>query len=164
MWVQARDTKVTGDAAMTGAKTCRVGGHSDWRVPTIKELYLLINFTGGYDFRGGTASSKPYLDTKYFGFKYGDESRGERGIDCPDWSAPEYIRTTMNNNPTAFGVNFADGEYPFYWSSTTLLNGPRERQSRRHLRLFRSRSRLDVLLARRRATPDRRSRRRCATR
>jgi len=114
MWVQARGTKITWDAAVAGASACRVGNHTDWRMPTIKELYSLINFTGGYDFRGGAASSRPYLDTKYFKFAYGDESKGERGIDCQDWTATEYIRTTMNNNPTVFGVNFADGRIKGY--------------------------------------------------
>jgi hypothetical protein len=114
VWVQARGTKATWDAAVAGAKTCRAGGYSDWRMPTIKELYSLINFMGGFDFHAGAARSTPYLDTKFFGFKYGDESKGEREIDCQDWSATEYIRTTMNNNPTVFGVNFADGRIKGY--------------------------------------------------
>jgi len=112
MWVQARGTKVTGDAAVAGAATCRVGVHTDWRMPTIKELYSLINFNGGFHL--SAERSQPYLDTKYFEFKYGDESHGERGIDCQDWSATEYTRTTMNGNPTVFGVNFADGRIKGY--------------------------------------------------
>ena len=112
MWIKARGAKVTWEAARTGASTCRVGGHSDWRMPTIKELYSLIDFRGGFHIR--VADSYPYLDTRYFGFAYGDESKGERGIDCQDWTATEYIGTTMNNNPTVFGVNFADGRIKGY--------------------------------------------------
>lgn len=114
MWVKARGEKMTWDSAVAGAKTCRVGGYADWRMPTIKELYSLINFTGFFDFHAGVSGSKPYLDTKYFEFAYGDESKGERAIDCQDWSATEYIRTTMNHNPTVFGVNFADGRIKGY--------------------------------------------------
>ncbi|MCX7824901.1 MAG: DUF1566 domain-containing protein [Verrucomicrobiae bacterium] len=114
MWVQSRGEKVTWDAAVAGAKTCRIGGHSDWRMPTIKELYSLINFNGGFDFHAGAARSKPYLDTKYFRFAYGDESKGERAIDCQDWSATQYVSTTMNGNATVFGVNFADGRIKGY--------------------------------------------------
>ena len=114
MWVQTRGGKVTWDAAVSDAAACRVGGHSDWRMPTIKELYSLISFTGGFHPEG---NSIPYLDTRHFGFKYGDPSAGERPIDCQDWSATPYVSTTMNGNATVFGVNFADGRikgYPKY--------------------------------------------------
>jgi len=112
MWVKARGEETTWDNAKAGASTCRIGGHSDWRMPTIKELYSLINFNGGC--HGTAADSMPYIDTRYFDFKYGDEAKGERVIDCQDWSATEYVGTTMNNNVTVFGVNFADGRIKGY--------------------------------------------------
>jgi len=96
MWVKVRGEKRSWDDAMAGAKTCRVGGHDDWRAPTIKELYSLIEFTGKCM---GETGSKPFLDTNYFGFVYGDPARGERMIDCQDWSATEYVGTTMNGQP-----------------------------------------------------------------
>ena len=120
VWVKARGTKVTWDSAIAGAKTCKVGGFSDWRMPTIKELYSLIDFRGGFHFTA--ADSYPYLDTRYFDFVYGNEANGERGIDCQDWTATEYIATTMNNNPTVFGVNFADGRIKGY--PKTVRRGP----------------------------------------
>lgn len=112
MWARARGSKVTWEAAKTGAADCRVGGHADWRVPTIKELYSLINFNGGFHL--SVADSVPYLDTHYFEFTYGDQARGERPIDCQDWSATRYVSTTMGGNPTVFGVNFADGRIKGY--------------------------------------------------
>jgi len=111
MWVQARGEKVSWDDAKAGAAKCRVGGHNDWRVPSIKELYSLINFDGECR---ATVGSKPFLNTKYFEFVYGDTSRGERMIDCQDWSATEYIGMTMGGNATVFGVNFADGRIKGY--------------------------------------------------
>lgn len=112
MWVKARGTKLTWEAARAGAADCHVGGHADWRMPTIKELYSLINFNGGFHL--SVADAAPYLDTRYFDFVYGNESAGERGIDCQDWSATKYVGTTMGGNPTAFGVNFADGRIKGY--------------------------------------------------
>jgi hypothetical protein len=46
MWVKARGSKVSWDAAVAGASSHRTGGYSDWRMPTIKELYSLILFNG----------------------------------------------------------------------------------------------------------------------
>ena len=111
-WVKARGQKMTWDDAVAGAAKCRAGGFSDWRMPAIKDLYSLIDFNGGC---GGTvANSKPYLDTNYFDFAYGDESKGVRLIDCQDWSATQYVGKTMHGNPTVFGVNFADGRIKGY--------------------------------------------------
>ena len=122
MWVQDRGTKVTWAAAVAGASTNRTGGYSDWRMPTIKELYSLIRFSGmnGPD-NMSTDGFVPFIDTGYFGFAYGSGIGTERVIDCQDWSATEYISTTMNGSVTVFGVNFADGRikgYPEYTPGT----------------------------------------------
>jgi len=111
MWVRARGEKRSWEDAMAGASGCRVGGHDDWRVPTIKELYSLIRFDGRCQ---ATTGLKPFLDTNYFQFAYGSPARGERMIDCQDWSATEYVGTTMGGNATVFGVNFADGRIKGY--------------------------------------------------
>ncbi len=114
MWVKTPDLsrKATYAEAVAGAAACRVGGYDDWRLPTIKELYSLMDFRG---YSGDTvAESKPYLDTRYFDFVYGDLSPGERLIDAQYWSATEYVGTTMNDDATVFGVNFADGRIKGY--------------------------------------------------
>ncbi len=114
IWVKARGAMLTWDAAQAGAATCTVGGLRDWRMPTIKELYSLINFTG-YS-RQTAAESKPYLDATFFDFVYGGGGTtvGSRLIDCQDWSSTLYVSTTMVGNKTAFGVNFADGRIKGY--------------------------------------------------
>ena len=121
-WVKARGTKVTWAAAVAGAATCRVGGRSDWRMSTIKELYSLILFSGAQG-RGFTSTEGyvPFLDTRAFDFVYGSGVGSERVIDVQDWSGTEYVSTTMNGEATVFGVNFADGRikgYPKYEPGT----------------------------------------------
>jgi hypothetical protein len=114
MWVKARGSKQTWDEAVAGAVKCRIGKYEDWRMPTIKELYSLIEFTGKCRSMTKSSNCIPYLDTKFLEFKYGETSKGERIIDCQDWSATEYVSTTMDGNATVFGVNFADGRIKGY--------------------------------------------------
>ena len=124
MWLKARGEKMTWNDAVEAASNSSVAGYNDWRLPTIKELYSLIMFTGVT----GTSisNSVPYLNTNYFDFEFGDESAGERFIDCQDWSSTVYVGTTMNGDTTVFGVNFADGRikgYPKYKPQTNSTEG-----------------------------------------
>lgn len=111
MWVQARGQKMSWDEARAGASSCPVGGYQDWRMPTIKELYSLINFNGALD--RDPSKSTPYIES-VFGFAYGNTAAGEREIDCQDWSATQYAAITMRGDATVFGVNFADGRIKGY--------------------------------------------------
>ncbi len=118
MWQSEREagTRVTWDAAVAGASGCTTGGYSDWRMPTIKELYSLIQFTGK---SGGTdAQCIPYIDTDFFEIRFGDQDSADlRVIDGQDWSSNKYVYKTMVNDETVFGVNFVDGRikgYPQY--------------------------------------------------
>ena len=116
MWQRDPGAKMTLKQAVAGAAACRLGGYRDWRLPTIKELYSLILFSGTDPDpqSGSTADQKPFIDTRYFAFRYGDPSRGERIIDSQFATCTKYMSTTMHSDETMFGVNFADGRIKGY--------------------------------------------------
>ncbi len=116
MWPQDPGRKKTFDQAVAGASSCKVGGHTDWRLPTIKELYSLILFSGTDPdpMSKDTSAQRPFIDTKVFNFKYGDPRDGDRVIDSQFASATLYRSTTMKGDKTLFGVNFADGRIKGY--------------------------------------------------
>lgn len=122
MWQQDMGDKISFDQAFIKADSLTLANYSDWRVPTLKELYSLIQFTGQVS--GATAISM-FIDTNYFNQPLGNTNIGEREIDAQTWSSTEYVGRTMNNDETVFGVNFVDGRikgYPKYKPSTGSPN------------------------------------------
>ncbi|WCE31562.1 Lcl domain-containing protein [Vibrio sp. SCSIO 43137] len=109
--------KLSYQDALEYAESLRFGGYSDWRLPTIKELYSLILFDG-QDPSGISQSGKveliPFIDTRYFAVNGGDTEAGERLIDGQFVSATKYVSTTMKRDETVFGVNFIDGRIKGY--------------------------------------------------
>lgn len=119
--LDSNDKKTLAQAQELPAKlnAAKFGGFSDWRLPTIKELYSLTVFSG-IDPRPGSDTSQltPFIDTKYFKFAYGDQRAGERIIDS-QWASSTLYAANSNQ---MFGVNFADGRIKGY--PTTMPGRP----------------------------------------
>jgi hypothetical protein len=117
IWQQDPGAKKTCDEAWLEVSTFSLGGYSNWRIPTIKELYSLILFNGT-DVSGcdslSSCSPIAFIDTNHFAFEYGDTAEGERIIDSQYMSSTRYVSTTMGGDETVFGVNFADGRIKGY--------------------------------------------------
>ena len=128
MWQKTPDFKnlMTWYEAVEYADDLELAGHNDWRLPSIKELYSIV------DFRGNQHARKPYLNTTYFDFEYPRRSTGLRSMDAQYWSGNFYIGRTMRNDLSAFGFNFADGRIKSY--PANLTTGPVARRYARCVR------------------------------
>ncbi|MFI3169591.1 MAG: DUF1566 domain-containing protein [Faecalibacterium sp.] len=115
MWEQDPGEKQTWPEAvelLEEINTTSYLGYTDWRIPTIKELFSLVDASGNTGM--SSDASTPYLDTDYFEFTYGDEAGEARFIDSQILSSTIYASDTLGGNTTVFGYNFADGRIKGY--------------------------------------------------
>lgn len=99
-----------------------LAGRTDWRLPDVKTAYSLILFSGkdASTYQGSdTSSLTPFLADE-FDIAFGDTTSsagiaaGDRIIDAQYASSTLYVSTTMNGDPTMFGVNYVDGRIKGY--------------------------------------------------
>jgi len=116
MWQQSMGDKIVWQEAMDQASSVTTGGYNDWRVPSMKELFSLIMYSGQAN---GVDSVTMFIDTDYFEQPLGDTSvPGGREIDAQTWSNDAYNGSILGTDELhTFGVNFVDGRvkcYPQY--------------------------------------------------
>lgn len=85
--------------AVDYADSLELGGYDDWRVPSLKELWSISDFSQGW----------PYLEAAYFDIAGDAVSKDEQY-----WSSNYYVGTTHGGAPTAFGVNSGTGHIKAY--------------------------------------------------
>jgi len=113
MWQQGFSGKMTYSEAVASADDFELADYSDWRLPTIKDLYSLIDFSGEDVSPESSTANHPFIDTEYFDFAYGDTSAGERIIDS-QWATTTLYVGSSDFGTLMFGVNFADGRIKGY--------------------------------------------------
>jgi hypothetical protein len=118
MWRQdVGSSKMDYPTAIQTVDTFNLAGYTDWRVPTIKELYSLIDFRGQDPPVDATNTEElvPFLNDTVFPFQYGDPTNGERIIDAQFVTSTVYVSKVFQNRQECFfGVNFADGRIKCY--------------------------------------------------
>ena len=109
-WQQTpTSTRLSWSQAVSYCDTLVLGGYDDWRMPTLKELFAIGNFSQGW----------PYLDTNFFNISAATVSKDEQY-----WADNYYVGVTVEGGSNAaFGVNHGTGHIKAYPATATGTMG-----------------------------------------
>lgn len=101
MWQQIPSTSdYSWQEAVDYCENLELNGYDDWRMPSLKELFSISDFSSGW----------PYLNTSYFHLASGEVTKDEQF-----WSSNYYVGTTVEGGDnSAFGVNHVTGHIKAY--------------------------------------------------
>ena len=101
MWQQVpSSTDFIWQEAKEYCENLEFSGYDDWRMPNLKELYSISDFSSDW----------PYLNTSYFTLASGQVTKYEQY-----WSSNSYVGVTVEGGSnSAFGVNHVTGHIKSY--------------------------------------------------
>lgn len=106
MWQQTPSSRdYSWSEAETYCSELDLGGYTDWRMPSLKELFSISDFENGW----------PYIDQTYFDLASGEVTKDEQF-----WSSNLYVGVTVEGGDNAaIGVNHVTGHIKAYAAEST---------------------------------------------
>jgi hypothetical protein len=106
MWQKIPDSRgLSWQEAVDYCESLELDGYTDWRIPSLKELFSISDFSQGW----------PYFDSDYFNIAGVQVSKDEQY-----WSSNYYyVGTTHGGAASAFGVNHGTGHIKAYPAATS---------------------------------------------
>ncbi|MEJ2763654.1 DUF1566 domain-containing protein [Photobacterium sp. MCCC 1A19761] len=114
MW-QKDATQMSLTQAEEAAAHANLGGYSDWRLPSAKELFSLVNFSGRQEVSSrqvvtSATDAAPFLDTRYFEFK----STGSHDLNAVFATRTRLANSELTRGEVVYTVNFTTGQLKAY--------------------------------------------------
>ena len=139
VWQQSSDINTDGNIdyndkfsqsdALSYCNSLTLASRNDWRLPSVKELYSLMLFSGrdASSYLGtNTATLTPFINNS-FDWAFGDlttaqgMAANDRIIDAQYATSTLNVAQTMVSDDSTFGVNFVDGRIKAYPIATKLF-------------------------------------------